>query len=174
MELNKKPNSMLRPKIGKVVVNMSVGQSGESLQRAMTVLQQLTNQKPCTRKAKKTIRDFGIRKGEPISCICTLRGDKAANFLNMALENNISSSQFDNNGNFSFGIKEHISLPGVRYDPNLGIFGMDVSVVIEKPGYRVKRRQRATSKIGRKQRITVRESMTFIEDTFGIEIKETN
>jgi len=138
----------------------------------MTVLQQLTNQRPCTRKAKRTIRDFGIRKGEPISCVCTLRGDRATNFLNMALEDNISSSQFDSNGNFSFGVSEHISLPGVRYDPNLGIFGMDVSVVIEKPGYRVKRRQRATSKIGRRQRITVSESMTFIEDTFGIEIKE--
>jgi large subunit ribosomal protein L5 len=165
---------MLRPKIGKVVVNMSVGQSGESLQRAITVLQQLTNQRPCTRKAKKTIRDFGIRKGEPVSCVCTLRGDKAVNFLKMALEDNISFSQFDNNGNFSFGIREHISLPGVRYDPNLGIFGMDVSVVVEKPGYRVKRRQKVKSKIGKKQRISVGESMNFIEDIFGIEIKEIN
>jgi len=78
-------NLMLKPRIEKVTVNMSVGKSGEPLERAAKVLEQLTQHKPCKRKAKKTIRDFGIRKGEPIACLVTLRGEKAKVFLNKSL-----------------------------------------------------------------------------------------
>ncbi len=166
-------NPMLRSRVGKVVVNISVGKSGELLERAMRVLEILTGQKPCKRTAKKTVRDWSIRRGEPIACVVTLRGQRAMDFLKRAFEavgGKLSASNFDRCGNFAFGIKEHIEIPGVKYDPNLGIFGMDVCVSIEKPGYRVKRRRRAKSDVGRKQRVTREEAINYIKETFGVKI----
>jgi len=164
---------MLKPKIEKVVVNVSVGRSGEPLERAMSILKELTGQKPCVRRAKKTIRDFGIRKKEPIACLVTLRGEKAREFLRktlQAVDNKISRRSFDNLGNFSFGIKEHIDISGTKYSPELGIIGMDISVALGRPGYKVKRRRRAKSKIGSKHLLTPDEAVSFIKDEFGVEV----
>ena len=164
---------MLKPRIEKVTVNISVGKSGEPLEKAVTILKQLTDQQPCKRKAKKTIRDFGIRKGEPIACLVTLRGEKARDFLKKTLrviDNKLSKDSFDRYGNFSFGIKEHIEIPGTKYIPELGIYGMDVSVALGRLGYRVKRRRRAKSKVGSGHLLTAEEAMLFIKDEFEIEI----
>jgi len=166
-------NLMLKPRIEKVTVNMSVGKSGEPLERAAKVLEQLTQHKPCKRKAKKTIRDFGIRKGEPIACLVTLRGEKAKVFLSKALQtidNKLSRKHFDNQGNFSFGINEHIEIPGTKYVPELGIHGMDISVTFGRPGYCVKRRRHARSNIGSNHLLTPEETTLFIKDEFGVEI----
>jgi large subunit ribosomal protein L5 len=164
---------MLRPKIDKVVVNISVGKSGEPLEKATRILQELTNQTPSKRKAKTSIRDFGIRKGEPIACIVTLRKQGATEFLKKALpviDNKLSRKCFDRHGNFAFGIKEHIELPGVKYDPDVGIFGMDVCVSMNRSGYRVKERRREKAKIGKKHILTPTETMTFVKEALGIEI----
>lgn len=166
-------NPMLKPRIEKVVVNVSVGRSGEPLEKAMKILEELTGQRPCTRRARKTIRDFGIRKGEPIACLVTLREERAENFLNkafQAIDNRVSKESFDRLGNFSFGIKEHIEIRGTKYVPELGIIGMDIAVAVGRPGYRVKRRRRVKSKIGRSHILTVEESMLFVKDKFGVEI----
>jgi len=166
-------NPMLKPRIEKVTVNMSVGKSGTPLEQAATILQQLTNQKPSKRKAKKTIREFGIRKGESIACLVTLRKEKAEEFLRKALQavdNKLSKYCFDRQGNFSFGIKEHIEIPGTKYMPELGIHGMDVSVSLGRAGYRVKRRHRVKSKIGKDHLLTADEAILFIKDEFDVEI----
>jgi len=170
-ELTKNP--MLKPRIEKVTVNMSVGKSGEPLEQAVTILQQLTNQKPSKRRAKKTIREFGIRKGESIACLVTLRKEKAEEFLRkvlQAVDNKLSKYCFDRQGNFSFGIKEHIEIPGTKYVPELGIHGMDVSVSLGRAGYRVKRRHRVKSKIGKDHLLTADEAILFIKDEFDVEI----
>ncbi len=168
-----KEHPMLKPKIGKVVVNISVGKSGEPLEKATKVLKELTGQTSCKRKAKKTIRDFGIRKGEPIACIVTLRGQKAMEFLKKVLpvtDNKLSRKCFDRYGNFSFGIKEHIELPGVKYDPEVGIFGMDVCVSISRPGYRVRNRRREKAKISSKHILNPEEAIVIAKDALGIEV----
>ncbi len=170
---DKDQNPMRKLKIGKVVVNMAIGMSGEKLAKAATVLEMLTGQKPSFRKAKKTIKEFGIRKGENIACVVTLMKDKAVEFLKKALEAvdyKIKKSSFDEYGNFSFGIKEHISLPGVKYDPMLGIFGFDVCVTIERPGYRVMKRRRKKSDIGKNHRVTREESIKFVQEFLGVKI----
>ncbi len=77
---------MLKPRIRKVTVNMSIGKSGEPLEKAGKVLQQLTEQGPVKRRAKQTIREFEIRQGEPIACMVTLRKEKARRFLKKALQ----------------------------------------------------------------------------------------
>ncbi|MCS7368109.1 MAG: 50S ribosomal protein L5 [archaeon GBS-70-058] len=167
-------NPMQKVMIDKVVVNMSVG-PGERLEKAVKVLEEIVGQKPCKRRAKKTIREFGIRRGEEMACIATLRGDKAKDFLQRALAakgNVIKRESFDKNGNVSFGIREHLDIPGTKYDPNLGIFGMDVTVVFKKPGYRVAKRRRKRSKVGNKQRVKVEEAMEYLKSNFGVEIVE--
>lgn len=166
-------NPMVQPRIEKVVVNMSVGKSGEPLEKAAKVLEQLTGQKSCKRKAKKTIRDFGVRKGEPIACLVTLRDEKAKAFLKrafQAVENKLSKDRFDQYGNFSFGIKEHIDIPGTKYVPELGIHGMDVSVTVSRPGQRIKRRHRAKSRVGIGHRLNPEDGISFVQSEFGIEV----
>jgi large subunit ribosomal protein L5 len=166
-------NPMSQVKVGKVTVNISVGNSGEELEKAVEVLESLTGQKPQRRTARKSVRDFGIRKGEPIACIVTLRKDRAVSFLKQALEaisGRIPASHFDDYGNFAFGIKEHIEIPGTRYVPELGIFGMDVCVTLEKPGRRIKRRRRRPATVGRRQRVSKEEAQSFMAESFQVAV----
>ena len=159
--------------IGKVVVNITVGASGEPLDRAMTILENLTEQKPVLRRAKQTIRTWGIRKNEPIACMVTLRRERAEALLKKtfpAVRNRINPRSFDLHGNFAFGISEHIDIPGQRYDPNLGIVGMDIMATVERPGYRVARKRRAKSKVSQSHRVTREESIEFIKRSFGVEV----
>ncbi|MEM1515419.1 MAG: 50S ribosomal protein L5 [Candidatus Bathyarchaeia archaeon] len=168
-------NPMLKPRVEKVIVNCCVGKSGEPLEKAMKIIEELTGQKPCYRRAKKTIRDFGIRRKEPIACVVTLRGERAIEFLKKALDavsNRIPANSFDKFGNFSFGIKEHIDIPGTKYSPDLGIIGMDICVSLAKAGYRVKYKRRAKSRVGKNHRLTAEEAMAYMIDEFGVTITE--
>ncbi len=166
-------NPMLKPRIAKVVVNMGIGESGERLRKAAKLLEELTGQRPSERRAKKTIRNFGIRKGEPIAVMVTLRRDKALDFLNRALEGvgrKIKASSFDDFGNVSFGIAEHIVLPGVKYDPNVGVFGMDISVSLERPGFRVMRRRIKRSTIPKRHRVSRAEAIAFFVKELNVRV----
>jgi len=167
-------NPMLKPRIVKVTVNIGVGEAGERLQKAAKVVEQLTGQKPVFTKAKRTIKDFGVRKGESIGVKVTLRREKAIEFLKKVLEAvdyKLKASQFDRHGNVSIGIKEHIHLPGVKYDPEIGVFGMDVAVTIERPGYRIVRRRRCRKRhIPRRHRVKPEEAMVLLHDLFGVTI----
>ena len=169
----KPENPMRKVKLNKVTVNVGVGKSGEQLERAKKILKQVTGQDPSSCMAKKAIKDFGIRKGEPIGCKVTLRGQSASDFLKTSLEavnNRLPESSFDQYGNFSFGIKEHIELPGTRYIPELGIIGMDISITLERAGYRVKRRSYHKSSIGTTHIIDKAEAMDFVKENFNAEI----
>jgi large subunit ribosomal protein L5 len=164
---------MLMPRIEKVVVNLNVGKSGEPLEKAFKVLKEIAGQKPVKKNAKSSIRDFGIRKGEPIACVVTLRRQPAIDFLKKILpviDNKISKTSFDNRGNFAFGLKEHIEIPGVKYDPDIGIFGMDVCVTINRPGDRVSDRRKRKARVGHKHVLTPEESILFTKQTLGVEI----
>ena len=164
---------MLRPRIEKVVVNLNVGKSGEPLEKAFRVLNEIAGQKPVKKNAKESIRDFGIRKGEPIACVVTLRRQAAIAFLKKVLpviDNKISKRSFDDRGNFAFGLKEHIEIPGVKYDPDIGIFGMDICVTINRPGDRVHDRRKRNASIGGKHVLTTEESIAFVKQLLGVEI----
>ena len=164
---------MRRVFIGKVVVHIAVGESGERLQNAAKVLEMLTGQKPTFRRAKKTIKEFGVKRGENIACMVTLRGARAYEFLKKALaavDYTIKKSSIDERGNFAFGIREHIHIPGVKYDPAIGIFGMDVIVALERPGYRVARRRRKRSSIGKEHYVAKEEAIEFIRKVLGAQV----
>lgn len=164
---------MLKPRIAKVVVNLNVGKSGEPLEKANKVLQEITGHTPVKKRAEKTIRDFGIREGEAIAVVVTLRKQDAIDFLKKifpVVDNKLARRAFDMCGNFSFGLKEHIDIPGVKYDPEIGIFGMDICVTVNRPGQRVKLRKIQSKPIGSKHVLTPEESIVFIKQTLGVEI----
>jgi len=167
-------NPMFVPRISKVTVNISVGGNTERLEKAVKVLRMLTGQEPSIRRAKQTIKEFGISRGQPIAAVVTLRGVKAVEFLRKALyaiNFTLKQNSFDPYGNVAFGIREHILLPGVKYDPELGIFGMDVALTLERPGFRIiRRRRRKKLSVPRRHRVTPEESMLMLELLFGVRI----
>jgi large subunit ribosomal protein L5 len=164
---------MRKIRLEKVTVHIGVGQSGEALEKARTILGQLTGQKPSSQRARRTVKDFGIREGEPMACKVTLRGERAAQFMKKALEavgNRLSESNFDQHGNFAFGVKEHIEVPGTKYVPELGIVGFDVIATMERPGFRVKRRRIRQAKVGKRHLVTKPEAIRFVRSNFGTEV----
>jgi len=166
-------NPMRLVKVGKVVINIGLGKSGEAIERGKKVLEQVTGQTPSQTRSKKSVRDFGIHKGEPIGVVVTVRGTETAPLIEKLLaarEKKIPESSFDDRGSISFGIKEHIEIPGIRYDPAIGILGMNVSILLERPGYRVARRSRRTSRVGSFQRVSRQESMDYFKEKFGVTV----
>ncbi len=164
---------MRQVRIEKLTLNIATGKSGEPLEKAKKVLNQLTGRTPATKRAKRTIKDFGVRQGEPISAIVTLRRDDATTFLVRALDaigNKVRESSFDDYGNFSFGIKEHIEIPGTKYVPELGIFGATVHVTLGRPGYRIRNRSIRPSKMSRSHYVSKDEAVNFITDNFRTQI----
>ena len=173
--IEKKENLSIKPKIEKITVNIGVGEAGERLKKAETILHSLTGQKPVQTLSRTTSKDWGIRKKMPIGCKVTLRKKNANKFLIEALktkENKIADYSIDNQGNFSFGIPDYTLFEGQKYDPNIGIFGMDISVTIEKPGYRVKRRHIGKRHIPKRHQVTKEETINFIKNTFKVEVVE--
>jgi large subunit ribosomal protein L5 len=165
---------MRRINVHKVVINIGVGRSGEPLDKAKSALLELTNQQPAVRGAKKTVRDFGIHKGEPIGVVVTLRREPAIEFLKRiiaAKKNVLKASSFDDYGNITVGIHEHIDIPGTKYNPDIGIFGMDVNIVLNRPGYRIAKKSRKSAKIGKTHRINREDAVEFFKQEYGVEVE---
>ncbi len=168
-----KSNPFRQPKIDKVVVNISVGQAGEELTKAQNILELLTQSKSVAVRAKKSVKEWSIRKGQSIAVKATLRGTAAENFLKRVLfvyDNRILKNSFDNFGNFSIGVDEHIKLPDTKYIPELGITGFDTSVRLVRPGFRVKIRRKQRSKIPKHHYISKYEAMEFMKKKFKVEV----
>ena len=164
-------NLMKKIFLSKLVLNMGVGKSGDPIEIGKKTLEQITGKKPNTRNAKKSQRDWGIRKGEPIGVAVTVRNNDATELLKKLLvtkDNKINERSLDNEGNVSFGIKEHIDIPGIKYDPKIGILGLDVSISLKRPGYNIRLRSNHKAKIGHKHRITKNDSIEFFTKNFGV------
>jgi large subunit ribosomal protein L5 len=168
-----KKKKQFLPKIEKVTINIGVGEAGERLKKAESVLESITGHKPIETLSNTTNKDWAIRKQMPIGCKVTLRGKDANDFLKEALntrENKVSDYSFDDQGNISFGIPDHTLFRSQKYDPNIGIFGMDISITMEKPGYRIKRRRIARRKIPQRYKVAKEETIKFFSDTFNVEV----
>jgi len=164
-------NPMRNIRIEKITLNIGCGEAGDKLEKAKKLLEALTGKKVViTATHERTT--FGSPKGRPIGCKITLRGKSAEEFLKKAFDAvdfKLSKGVFDRQGSFSFGVKEHISLSGVKYDPDIGIFGMDVCVSLERPGFRIKRKKISHS-IGKKHLIKPEEAMEWVANNYKVEI----
>jgi len=160
--------------IDKVVVHMGVGEAGDRLVSAEKILTEITGNKPIRGVAKQTIPAFGLRKGMPLSCKTTLRGASAEQFLETSLKavgKKLSERAIDQQGNFSFGVEEHTDYPGQSYDPKIGIFGLDVTVVVRRNGARIARRHIQTKKLPLKQRVSSEDTTAFLSGVYGVEVQ---
>jgi large subunit ribosomal protein L5 len=163
--------NMKQISLEKVVINIGVGKSGEPLERAKNGLEELTSRKPTQCGAKNNVRDFGIHKGEPIGAKVTLRNTHALEFAKRIIQaknNQLRKSSFDNYGNISVGISEHIDIPGAKYNPDIGIFGMNVCISLSRPGYRILNKNNPR-KLGKNHRISKDEAIEFFKN-LGVEI----
>ncbi|ELZ03290.1 50S ribosomal protein L5 [Natrialba aegyptia] len=164
-------HEMREPTVEKVVVHMGVGQGGRELGRAEDIIEEVTEQESVRTQAKRTEPDFGIRQGDPIGTKVTLRGDDAYEFLEKSLPlAELSATQFDDTGNFSFGVEEHTEFPSQEYDPNVGIYGLDVTVNLVRPGYRVTKRDKATRPIPSNHRLTPEDAIAYLEANFDVTV----
>ena len=158
-------------RILKIVVNTGVGESGEPRSKAERVLQMIAKQKPVATRSKATNRDFGIRQGQEIGAMVTLRGALATDFLNRALEardRQFDPDSIDRAGNFAFGISDYTDFPGMKYDPEIGIRGMDICVVMGRAGYRIRNRRVEPRAIPRAQRVSRDETRRFLAEQFHV------
>ncbi len=166
-------NQMTAIRVSKVTLSISTGEPGESVEKAYTLAEKLTSQKPVRTLATRKARTFRIRRGLPIGVKVTMRKEKGTLFLKKVLPgigNRISSYNFDNNGNFSFGIKEYLTIPGQKYDPKLGMIGMNINITLERPGYRIKRRKIKKAKISTLHRISKDESIEYAKNNLNISV----
>lgn len=128
------------PKVEKVVLNVGLGEAIQNiklLDAAQKELSIITGQKAVTTKAKKSIAGFKLRKGMPIGCKVTLRGNRMFEFLDRLISvalprirdfKGVSARAFDGKGNYSLGIKEQFIFPEIDYDKVEMVHGMDVAI----------------------------------------------
>ena len=160
-------------KVEKVVVNIGVGEAGERLVKAEKVLEMVTGQKPVETVSKTVNRDLGIRQGMPLGCKVTLRGETAEDFVRKALvirEMRVPEYSFDKEGNMSFGISDYTDFEGMKYDPEIGIFGMDISVVLRRPGNRSTQRALLKRRIPKSHRVDRAEAIEFMKEKFEVQV----
>jgi len=169
------PNVHRAVRVIKVVVNTGVGESGEARTKAARVLEMVTRQKPVATRSHSTNRDFGIRKGQEIGAKVTLRGSVALDFLARAFDardKQLDVDSIDRNGNFSFGIADYTDFTGMKYDPQIGIHGMDVSVEMGRAGYRIRQRRVQARSLPKTLRSTPEETRAYLQSALGVTILE--
>ena len=162
-------------RIEKVTINMGCGDDEKVIERAKKLVSMLTNGKKSVVTLSKKRSTFGVPKDKPIGVKVTLRGKDATELLKLALggvDNRIKASQFDSEGNFSFGVKEYIEMPGVKYNHEIGMMGFDVAVTLKRPGFGITRRRIQKGKIPPNHKIKREESMEWMKKNFGVDVVE--
>lgn len=166
-------NAMKNIRIEKITLNIGAGKEQSKLEKGIKLLKYITGLTPKQTFTKKRIPTWGLRPGLPIGCKLTIRKEKAKDLLKKlldAIEYTLKEDQFDANGNLSFGIPEYISLPGVEYNPDIGIMGFEVCVTLERPGFRIKRRRIQKKKVPLKHKISKEEAIEFMQKEFNVKI----
>lgn len=157
--------------VEKVTLNCGCGTDHPRLEKSMKLLEKISGMKPIKTLSKTRLANWGLRVGLPIGTKVTLRGKKAEDLLKrflQAKDNRMSKRCFDESGNVSFGIHEYIDIPGVEYDPDIGVIGLQISTTLTRPGTRVKTRSNRPAKIGKRQLISKEDAMQFFVKNYGV------
>ncbi len=164
-------NKMRTIRIDKVVLNIGAGTEVATVEKAQKLLERITGRKVVKTTAKKRIATWKLRPGLPIGAKVTLRRKSAEELLKKLLQAvnfELPESNFTENG-FSFGIKEYIDIPDIKYDPKTGVIGLEVSVSLERPGFRVKQRKIRKANIAKTHKILAEDSSNFAK-SLGVKV----
>ena len=167
-------NQMRNIRVEKITLNIGAGKDQPRLEKGIALLSVIADSTPIKTVTSKRIQEWGLRPGLPIGCKLTLRKNKAIILLPRlldAVDNKLSDKQFDENGNIAFGIQEYIEIPGVKYDPKIGIMGLQVCITLERPGYRIKKRKLLARKIPARHRISKQEAISFMAGNFNTRVE---
>lgn len=158
-------NIMRKMKIEKVILN--VGGTGDVLEKGVKLLKLLTGKTPIKTKSRKRIPSLGVRPGLEIGAMVTIRKNPEELLKKMlAAEDDIVKKKQVRDNHFSFGIKEYLEIPGIDYQRDIGILGLDVTVVFVRAGKRVKLRKKKRGKIPKRQIVSKEEIIKFMEENF--------
>jgi len=174
MKADKINNIMRKIRIDKITLSIGAGTESENVEKAVSLLKAITGAKVVKTVSKKRIAAWKLRPGLPIGAMVTIRGKKSALLLKNLLQAasfEVRPTSFMENG-FSFGIKEYIDITGVKYDPKIGIIGLNVAVSLKRAGFRVKGRKLRASKLGKSHLITPKDAREWAQETFGVKLKE--
>lgn len=171
----KDENIMRKIIVDKLTLNIGVGKDQVKLEKAEKLLKKLTGIAPVRTKTDKRIAAWGLRPGLPIGCKLTLRGSKALEMIPRVLfatDMKLGRNNFDDHGNISFGIKEYIDVKDAKYDPEIGSMGLQATITLKRPGFRIKDRKLLKRKIPKKHKISRDEAIDFMIKNFGVKINE--
>ena len=165
------PNPMREIQIEKMVLNC--GGIDDKLEKSVKLLEMITKKKPQIIKSRKRIPTFGISPGKKSGCKVTIRNKKEiielAKRLFAAVDNKISKKQITED-HLSFGIKEYIEIPGLEYNRDIGIIGLELSLVFKRKGKRIRMRKIKQGRYPKKQHATKEEIVDFVIKHFKVEV----
>lgn len=168
-------NQMKTIKVEKVTLNIGAGKDQKVLEKGVKLLKSLTGIEPVKTITNKRIQGWGLRPGLPIGCKITLRGKQALDMLERVIyakDNVLKESYFDNNGNISFGIAEYVDIKDAKYDVDTGMMGLQVSITLTRPGFRVRDRQQKKARIPKTHRISKEESIEYFKKNYNVKLGE--
>ena len=166
-------NKMQEIRIEKVTLNIGAGKDQKLLEKGIKLFKNLTNKQPVKTITQKRLQAWNLRPGLPIGVKVTLRGKEAEELAKRVLsakDNTLKESYFDDYGNISFGIPEYVDIQGAKYDPEIGIIGLQASITLERPGYRIKRRKLQRKKIPKKKQVTKEEAIKYMKEKFKVKV----
>ena len=159
---------MRKIKIEKIA--LSIGGTGDGLEKGVKLLGMLSGKKPARMKSRKRIPSLGVRPKLEVGAVVTIRKNPEEVLKRMlaATDNVLKKKQVSEN-TFSFGIKEYIEIPGMEYQRDIGIIGFDVTIVFTRAGRRVKIKKIKKGRIPKRQMISKEEIIKYMEENFGTE-----
>jgi len=164
-------NKMREIFIEKITLNCGTAGPGDRLEKSLKLLQKVSGMKPVSTKTNKRIPTWGVRPGLELGCRVTIRGKKADELLKSLLKGvkgQLKESSFDTNGNFAFGISEYLNVPGIEYDPDIGIIGFEAAVTLQRRGFRIRRRALKKKRIPSSHKITKEDAIKFMKKEYGV------
>lgn len=168
-------NPMRKVRIAKVTLNIGAGKDQKELEKGMKLLKNITGVEPIKTITQKRIQGWGLRAGLAIGTKITLRNEEAEKLIPRLLhakDNILKESCFDNNGNISFGMPEYIDIEGAKYDTEIGMMGLQASITLKRPGFRIKVRRLNPKKIPQKHKISKQDAITFMKEKFQTKVGE--
>lgn len=165
-------NPMKTIRIEKVTLNVGAGKDQGKLTRGQKLLKLITGIEPVKTVTMKRVPTWGLRPNLPIGCKITIRNEtsKLLKRLLYAKDFKLKEGNFADGSSVSFGIPEYLEVEGIEYDHEVGMMGFEVSVTLERPGYRVKRRTVNPRKLKKSHKITKEEAIEFFKKEFNVKL----